>query len=113
MKKIYLRHITLGMLILISFITSCRKDNNKILPNLSPATRNYSSAQLSSYYTLMCKITKATPGFFPTQAARAYGYVGIATYESVVHGIPGALSLYGQVNGLTKIPAPNSALEYN
>jgi len=61
----------------------------------------------------MCTITKTTPGFFPTFAARAYGYVGIATYESVVHGINGGMSLYGQINGLTKMPVPDAKLEYN
>ena len=109
MKKLYTYTLVLLTIILAY---SCRKDNNKNI-DLSPSTRTYSSDQLRNYFALMCTITKSTKGFFPTQAARAYGYVGIAAYESVVHGIPGASSLYGQLNGLTAIPAPGANLQYN
>ncbi|MDB5138889.1 MAG: PA-phosphatase [Mucilaginibacter sp.] len=111
MKKNYLP----GLFILIICITSCHKDNNKIVSTLSisAATHTFSSDQLRNYFSLMCTITKNTNGFFPPQAARAYGYVGIAAYESVVNGIPGALSLSGQVNGLPTVPKPNSADQYN
>jgi hypothetical protein len=112
MKKTYLSRIVLMVFILATLVTSCRKDK-KISPTLSAPTRAYSSDQLRNYYTLMCTIIRSTKGFFPPQAARAYGYVGIATYESVVYGIPGAMSLYGQVNGLTVLPKPNTMLEYN
>jgi hypothetical protein len=95
-------------------IAACRKDNNKVTPGpVSPVTRTYASDQIRNYFSLMCTITKNTKGFYPTQAARAYGYIGIAAYESVRNGIPEALSLYGQVNGLTDIPAANSNLPYN
>ncbi|HVV55390.1 MAG TPA: vanadium-dependent haloperoxidase [Mucilaginibacter sp.] len=98
----------------ITLITACRKDNNNmVFDGLSPATRNYSSEQVRNYFTLMCTITKSTKGFYPTQAARAYGYVGITAYESVVHGIPGALSLGGQINGLPVMPSPNSGYQYD
>lgn len=110
MKKIY----QTGLLILIICLASCHKDN-KITPNvsLSPAVNTFSSDQIRNYFSLMCTISKNTKGFFPTQAARAYGYVGIAAYESVVNGIPGALSLAGQVNGLTSMPKTNSSSQYN
>lgn len=113
MRKIYLSRIIFGILILAGLITSCHKDDKTFPGSTSAATRTYSSDQLRNYYTLMCKISKSTSGFFPPQVSRAYGYVGIATYESVVHGIPGALSLYGQVNGLSQLPKPNTSLEYN
>lgn len=110
MKKSY---PYLVILVLVIFAVSCRKDNSQNIHGRSSAARNYSSEQIRNYFTLMCAITKDTKGFFPTQAARAYGYVGIAAYESVVHGIPGARSLYGQLNGLTAMPSPASNLEYN
>lgn len=95
-------------------VASCRKDSNKFtFSSPSPSTRNYPSGQIRNYFSLMCTVTKNTKGFFPTQAARAYGYVGISAYEAVVHGIPGAKSLYGQLNGLIAIPVPNSGVEYN
>jgi hypothetical protein len=109
MNKNYL----LGIIFLILFVYSCHKDNNITVTNLSPPAHGYSSEQLRNYFSLMCTITRSTKGFFPTQAARAYGYVGLSAYESVVHGIPGALSLYGQINGLARLPTPDSKLEYN
>lgn len=112
MRKIYL--LVLATIILVT--NACRKDNKIVNignSGVSPATRTYSSTQLQNYFTLMCTITKTTPGFYPTQSARAYGYTGIAAYESVVNGIPGAVSLSGQLNGFTPTPKPNSSMVYN
>jgi hypothetical protein len=114
MAKFYLRRGLLPVIVVTIIFSSCHKDNTKIEPiNASPAARSYASKQLQDYFTLMCTITKSTKGFYPPQAARAYGYVGIAAYESVRGGIPGAASLYGQLNGLTPVPVANSAVQYN
>lgn len=116
MKKYYLSRNLMMALLVVMAISSCRKENNSTLSakvSVSAATRSYSSVQIRNYFTLMCTITKSTKGFFPTQAARAYGYVGLTAYESVVNGIPGALSLSGQVNGLSGIPQPTAGVEYN
>lgn len=112
MKKIYLFRIISGVVLLTFLITSCHKDT-RVTPTTSANTRSFSSVQLQNYFSMMCTISKGTGGFFPPQVARAYGYVGIAAYESVVHGIPGAMSLYGQVNWLTKLPQPDATLQYN
>ncbi len=75
----------------------------------------YSGDFVRPYYDLTCEIVKTTPGFFPTQAARAYGYISIALYEATVQGISSNLSLQGQINGLAKgmLPKPEHNLEYN
>lgn len=100
------------LMLLTICITSCHKD--KVPATIvSPAARTYSSAQLQNYFALMCTITKGTKGFYPTQAARAYGYLGIAAYESVYSGIEGAESLSGQINGLKGLPRPQTNLVYN
>ncbi len=52
-------------------------------------------------------------GITPPVAARAYTYTAVAMYEAVMHGIPGARSLAGQLNGLGALPAPNAALPYD
>ena len=112
MKNFYPSRFIIGALIITVTIASCRKDN-KVMPVKSQATRSFSSTQLQNYFTMMCTITKSTQGFFPTQAARAYGYLGITAYEAVRNGIPGAKSLSTQLNGLTAIPVPDPNLEYN
>ena len=81
----------------------------------STETSAYSGDFLRKYCDLQCQITKETGGFLPPQAARAFGYVGIAGYEAVVHGIPNAKSLAGQVNGLSAnaLPLPEDEKAYN
>jgi hypothetical protein len=49
----------------------------------------------------------------PPVAARTYAYGAVTLYESVVHGMPGHLSLSGQLNGLNGLPEPDPGLEYD
>jgi hypothetical protein len=49
-----------------------------------------------------------TEALSPPVAARTYGYAAVAFYESVVDGIPGGVSLGGQLNELDPLPAAPS-----
>lgn len=49
----------------------------------------------------------------PPVASRIYAYLGIAIYQSAVHGMEGYISLEGQVNGLKNLPQPDDNLEYD
>ncbi|MBP6694386.1 MAG: hypothetical protein KA161_04615, partial [Saprospiraceae bacterium] len=93
------------LLIALLFIASCSKDNEF---KESPETREYTPQHVYSYFNLTCKMLKGTQGFFPPQAARAYSYISLANYESVVHGIKDAKSLHTQLNGFsaTNLPKP-------
>src|SRR5207237_3029243 len=110
------------------FVISCNK-RDSIIPVFTDASDNvaankkannsaadaYSGEFVRNYFTMLCKISKSTPGFFPPQVARAYGYIGITNYEAVVNGISNAESLAGQINGLNKkmLPQINNQLAYN
>jgi hypothetical protein len=97
-------------------IVSCKKDNvPPESPLSSPATSSYDGDFLQDYFSLQCDIVRTTPGFLPTQASRAYGYLGVTSYEAVVHGIPNAQSLVGQIQGFTpgSLPTPDLAKSYN
>ena len=59
---------------------------------------------VQSWYQLMLKLIKETPGHTPPIAARSIGYTGVALYESLVGEMPHHHSLTGQLNGLTSIP---------
>jgi hypothetical protein len=93
-------------------MTSCNQGNRGVSAVSAPV-RSFSGNILEKYFLMMCTITKSTAGFYGPQTARAYSYVGIAGYEAVVHGIGGARSLAGQLNGLSSLPQPDSRLEYN
>ncbi|MEZ4910819.1 MAG: vanadium-dependent haloperoxidase [Saprospiraceae bacterium] len=99
-------------LISVLFFTSCNKDTVDIS---SKSTERYEADHLLKYYDQLCKFVKTTPGFFPPQAARAYGYVSIAQYEAVIHGIENGISLQNQLNGLAyyTLPQPVADKEYN
>lgn len=108
-------HSKLSLLVLVSFMLlwmpSCQKDE---FVDLSE-TQDYDADFLYKYYDHLCLSIKTTPGFFPPQAARAYGYIGIAQYEAIVHGIKNAQSLQNQLNGFSeyKLPLPEQGKEYN
>lgn len=51
-------------------------------------------------------ITRYTPSNSPTFASRAFGYIGLTMYESIVQGFPEYRSMKGQLNGLDSLPLP-------
>ncbi len=109
MKKI------LPLLFAFSIFAGCRKEDVADNDFSNRPAFTYAGKNVRDYFTLLCKISKSTPGFYPPQVSRAYGYVGIANYEAVVNGIPGATSLAVQLNGLSvsNFPKPAPGLNYN
>jgi membrane-associated phospholipid phosphatase len=69
----------------------------------SPADA-YSNAVVTEWMSLALSITQQTPGFSPPVAARALGYLGLTVYESIAPGMPGYISLAGQLNELSSLP---------
>ena len=107
-------HSYLLVLLVSVLLWGCSKDEPVVIDN--PAS-NYDASIPTSYFDLSLKITKETPGFSPPVAARAFGYSGLALYESVVHGMPGYRSLAGSINGLQpgtlSSPAPGQAYHWD
>lgn len=75
----------------------------------------YDARLVYDWFRLECTIVKETAGFFPPQAARAFGYTSIALYESVVPGLPQAPSLAGQLLEFNpnKMPRIDAGKEYH
>ena len=115
MKTYYNRCFTIIVISVSVFIFSCHKEDQPSTPVVAfgDATSSYSGEFIYDYYSLMCKVSKSTPGFYPPQVARAYGYVGITLYEAVVNGIADAQSLGGQLNGMSSMPKPVIGQQYN
>jgi hypothetical protein len=111
-----LSKITGLLFIFFILITAgCHKDDVQAPAAVAKKTADYSGDQERKYFDLLCTISKSTPGFFPPEVARAYGYVGITGFEAVVNGITGAQSLGGQLNGLdnTSLPKITNGDTYN
>ena len=81
MKKVL---IVLGISLLIF---SCKKEENKDTKDFDGiAVENFKAEVPNAWYGLFLAMTKGTPGFSPPVAARAFGYDGLALYESIAPG---------------------------
>lgn len=98
-------------------LKACRSDDDQnsdddlIIQNKS--TNEYGSEVVTEWYALIKTLTTETPGFTPPVAARAFGYTGIALYESVQFGIPNRNSLSGKLNEFSPSVNYDANKEYN
>ena len=68
-------------------IFSCKKEENKDTKDFDGiAVENFKAEVPNAWYGLFLAMTKGTPGFSPPVAARAFGYDGLALYESIAPG---------------------------
>jgi hypothetical protein len=75
-------------------------------------TSEFGAAVPQAYMEQMLAMVKATPGWSPPVAARAFGYTGLALYESVQPGINDGNTMAGQLNELTLLPLPEEDEKY-
>src|SRR5919106_1482781 len=89
----------------LTLMTSCT--------NMQVPARPLDDAEL--LHTAMQQLTNVIVYdiFSPPQASRTYAYASIAAYEALRHEHAGYLSLAGQLNGLTAVPAPELGGEYS
>jgi hypothetical protein len=101
-------------LFLFGLVTACDPDREDEI-NTLPSADLYDSDLTLEWMKLTLKLTKETAGFTPPVAARMFGYVGLALYEAVRPGMPGYLSLGGQVTGLSTVdlPKPETNADYH
>jgi hypothetical protein len=64
----------------------------------------FSSGVATEWFSLALLLTQQTPGFSPPVASRAFAYLGLTLYESVVPGMLQHQSLAGQLNELQSLP---------
>jgi hypothetical protein len=69
---------------------------------------------LRNWYRLILELVRHTPTFSPPVASRAFAYLGVTGYE-VVASEPDSklLTLAGQLNGLTPVPAREAGQAYD
>jgi hypothetical protein len=79
---------------------------------LSPQTSTHAATFARQWMTNVA-FTVKFENANPLIAVRSYAYAAIAGYEAVVHGMPGYLSLAGQLNGLSSLPVPDASLTYD
>jgi hypothetical protein len=97
------------LVLLVWGISGCQKDPEFKTPQ---AAEQQPHTVATKWFEQFYALTKACPGFTPPVAARAFGYAGVALYESVVPGIPTHQSLGTKLSGLPKMPVPNLGQNY-
>ncbi len=112
-KRTYLhRSGVLLICIIMLFPFSCQKDTP--IPD-PPVVENASSVVVHQWFSLALELIKTTPGMTPPVAARALGYMGITSYEAIVKGFFGYISLAGQLTDLapSDLPQISDNLSYS
>jgi hypothetical protein len=69
--------------------------------------RSYGADVPLAYYRLSFALSKRTAGITPPVQARAFAYMGLALYESLVAGMPRNRSIASQLNGIGELPEGN------
>jgi hypothetical protein len=70
----------------------------------APRAGRFDAKVPTAWFDLALRLVRATPGFTPPVASRAFAYAGITLYAAMVPGMPGYRSLEGQLPGLAGLP---------
>lgn len=90
---------------LFLFFAGCRPDKNDPVETLN-LTAAYNNEVALKWNELLLEVERFTPGYLPPVSARAFGYVGLTAYETVVPGMPEYQSLKNNYGGLD-LPSPD------
>ncbi len=87
----------LSLLLFALIINACSNDDDDMDSPITPMATEFQSGVVTQWYDLIATLTTETVGYTPPVAARAFGYTGVALYESMQYGIPGRESLGGKI----------------
>jgi PBP1b-binding outer membrane lipoprotein LpoB/membrane-associated phospholipid phosphatase len=113
--KSFLTKRVMVFIAVATVLAACSK-NDEGMYDYRPAADNYSANVPARWYQLQLSLIKQTTpslGFAPPVAARAFGYTGVALYETVVGGMPNYKSIASQIGINTAMPAPPASAKLN
>ena len=108
------RRLVLAFAVVLAAAFSMPGQAQTVVPAIAKPADAYSAQVATEWFQLCLLLAQQTPGFSPPVVARAFGYLGLTLYESVVPGMPGRISLAGQLNELSSLPwaQPDEALHW-
>lgn len=68
---------------------------------------------LRNWYYLMNELVRHTATYSPPVASRNFGYIGVTVFEAAVGGSDKLVSLVGQLEGLSSVPARQDGAQYD
>jgi membrane-associated phospholipid phosphatase len=101
--------IMLASIFLLTF-TACK--NDEIIVQPAKTVKNFDSKVVQEWQDLFLQIERYAAVYRPCPAARMLGYVGLATYEASVAGMPEYQSIATRYPGL-QIPQVEQGKEYH
>src|SRR5687768_14812317 len=102
--------VILTCFMLQAIFLSCKQDDPFTpVPTLA---RDYDHEVSAKWNVLLLEVERFTPGYLPPVAGRAYGYIGLAAYETVVPGMPENKSLGNHFYDLHLPVRPNGEIHY-
>jgi hypothetical protein len=113
-----IRKILVLMFLGVCLFLGCKKNDSAPTPVItkrfdSPLATTFDVKFLADWTKVHLSLIKNTAGYQAPVAARSLGYTSLAAYESLLPGMPGYISMAGQLNGLSKLPQVDSTKEYN
>jgi membrane-associated phospholipid phosphatase len=79
------------------------------LPAPAQSSKATTDTILRTWYRLIIELVRHTPTYSPPVASRAFSYIGVTAYEALCPVTGGYVSLTGQLNGLTALPAAEAS----
>ncbi|MGB3590180.1 MAG: vanadium-dependent haloperoxidase [Nonlabens sp.] len=78
-------------------VNSCSNDDDELEIVANQDVTRFDAVVVTEWYDLIKILTTETVGYTPPVAARAFGYTGVALYESMQYGMPDNTSLKGKI----------------
>jgi PAP2 superfamily len=117
-EKVYKRksferfaEILLRSFLSVVWLVSCSKDHADLYPE-PPVLSNVKADAAVKWADLTLYTIRFSAFNTPTYSSRSLGYLGLAMYESIVHGDSTRRSMNGQLNGLS-LPLPEAGRSYH
>jgi hypothetical protein len=110
MKRLVFNPLVL-LIASLFILASCNKTVEPPTAN-SRAAAEFNNAVPLAWNNLLLEVERFSPGFRPPVAARAFAYIGLATYETAVPGMPDFKTLENQFIGLD-LPEYDPNSEYH
>lgn len=96
--------------VLLLLFVACQEESS-YTPD-TQLTSSYDQDVVVRWNELLLEVDRFTPGYLPPVSARAFGYIGLAVYETALPGMPGYKSLGRHFQGLS-LPAPERNATYH
>ncbi len=107
-----IQRLALPLLVFIFAFSACTSDNADVKPEVVKIAKDYDSKVIQQWIEMFTTVERYAEFYRPCPAARMMGYVGLASYEATVSGMPEYQSIAGRFPNLT-IPAVENGKEYH